>query len=1048
MSQLPSYYGILAHMSTTRLSLLGPPQFYHNGQPVALNIAKMQALLAYLAVTRQRQTRDHLLALLWAESGAEAARKNMRNRLWQTRQLLGEEVIISQSNSLLLASDVWTDVAQFEISLPAQLHLDVPDPAILNELLQLWRGPLLDGVTLAEAPEFELWLTTERARLAQLYTQGLDAFIEHRRQHDDWAQIVSLAQRGLQHDPLYEPFHQALMQAYAHRGARTNALRQFDRLQTLLDQELGVAPSADTLALRASIAQNGLDEDPGNSTATAEPLVQIRAPQATQPDAQPFIGRQTEIAQMMTSWRLAGVGTRKVLLLSGELGMGKSTLWRQWVATLPAEQIVLETRCLNTTQHLPFDPMRRLLSAPFCRQQMAQLAEKLLPIWRAELVRLAPALQTVLPSAADQATTPPALTPTEERALIAEALTQFLRALEASPLILFIDDLHWADGATLDWLLYLTDRMAHEPFLLMGAYRPEDAGAALLQLMAQWRREDILQRIDVPPFTLAETTTLLTALGSNTALADYLHHQSGGNPYYLSQLSDVAVDGIPASLVEIVKARLSYLSADEQPILQAAAVLDPTIDVGLLQEISGRSEAETVDAIDRLLTAALLTERGDGYEFTHPLVATIVREALSRGRRKLLHRRAADGLAARQGAQLTAVAGQLAHHYGEAGDSERALHFADMAGMEALHMSAAAEALAFFTQAQSIRFSPHRQLEIGMALILLPGRMAQARATMQEALETFEAAGDLHGTVKAGLRLAASHLATQEGAAVLRWARRVLPDLEMVEDAELHASAHYLMGTAQYRNGYDMAAAATHLQKATELVNAHGIDSEIGFMSWFEWGNLCLEHGDLAQAIAKFQQAQRVAQSRQSILFEALSLNNMAHATLLTGAVAQALMLVEQAMQLAETYALQPMRYYFLSTRGEVALAAGQLLAADDWFNQALTLAQKYDNPVFVANVQAHLGRAAQARGEFDTALALLTTAQDAIAETHALYLQIQISLWLADLQIARNYVNSAAFHLQQADARLHAAEYGLLHAQANRLRPQIASSPSLQRAP
>ena len=153
-------------------------------------------------------------------------------------------------------------------------------------------------------------------------------------------------------------------------------------------------------------------------------------------------------------------------------------------------------------------------------------------------------------------------------------------------------------------------------------------------------------------------------------------------------------------------------------------------------------------------------------------------------------------------------------------------------------------------------------------------------------------------------------------------------------------------------------------------------------------------------------------------------------------------------MQMAETYALQPMRYYFLSTRGEVALAAGQLLAADDWFNQALTLAQKYDNPVFVANLQAHLGRAAQARGEFDTALALLTTAQDAIAETHALYLQIQISLWLADLQIARNYVNSAAFHLQQADARLHAAEYGLLHAQADRLRPQIASSPSLQRAP
>ncbi|MEZ4660592.1 MAG: BTAD domain-containing putative transcriptional regulator [Caldilineaceae bacterium] len=316
-------------MPTTRLSLLGPPQFYHNDQPVALNIAKMQALLAYLAVTRQPQPRDHLLALLWAESGAEAARKNMRNRLWQTRQLWGEEVITSQGNSLLLAPDVWTDVAQFETGLPPQLHAGLPDPAALNELLQLWRGPLLDGVTLAEAPDFELWLTTERARLAQLYTQGLDALINHWRQHGDWTQIIALAQRGLQHDALYEPFHRALMQAYAHRGERAGALRQFDRLQTLLDQELSVAPSADTMALRASIVQNGRDADPANTEAAAEPLAQIRPPQVAPPDAQPFIGRQTEIAQMMHAWRLAGAGHCKVLLLSGELGMGKSTLWRQ-----------------------------------------------------------------------------------------------------------------------------------------------------------------------------------------------------------------------------------------------------------------------------------------------------------------------------------------------------------------------------------------------------------------------------------------------------------------------------------------------------------------------------------------------------------------------------------------------------------------------------------------------------------------------------------------------------------------------------------------------
>ncbi|MEZ4679917.1 MAG: hypothetical protein R2932_37430 [Caldilineaceae bacterium] len=135
-------------------------------------------------------------------------------------------------------------------------------------------------------------------------------------------------------------------------------------------------------------------------------------------------------------------------------------------------------------------------------------------------------------------------------------------------------------------------------------------------------------------------------------------------------------------------------------------------------------------------------------------------------------------------------------------------------------------------------------------------------------------------------------------------------------------------------------------------------------MSWFEWGNLCLERGDFVMAVDKFTQARQVAQSRQSILFHTLALNNLAYATLLTGAIAAARAQIDEALALAETYALRSVQYYLLSTAGEIALAGGKLELATERFEQALVLAEKYDNSTFVANLQAHLGRVAHAQGQ------------------------------------------------------------------------------------
>ncbi|MCB0104641.1 MAG: AAA family ATPase, partial [Caldilineaceae bacterium] len=713
--------------------------------------------------------------------------------------------------------------------------------------------------------------------------------------------------------------------------------------------------------------------------------------------------------------------------------------WSSQLARRDSTAIVLASRCLNTTQSLPFEPMRRLLGTVRCREQWARMADQLQPIWQAELLRLAPTLRAVAAPQGDQPPVlPTALSPNEERGLIAEALTQFVRAFQGNPLVLFLDDLHWADSATLDWLLYLTDRMANEPLLLVAACRPNEMSAHLVRLMAQWQREGLLERIDLPRFTANETTALLTALGTDATVIEYLHTQSGGNPYYLTQLSDVAVDGIPAPLADLVLARLRYLDEQWQPVLQAAAILEPAINLHLLSVTSGRTEEETLDALDGLLAAAILTEQGDEYEFTHPLVATVMRNSLSNGRRRLLHRRAAEGLVARHGTEEAEIAGQLTHHFAAAGEREQAAHFATVAGAAALRIGAANEAVAFYQQAMQLIPTAERQLGLGQALMLQPGQTDMARQAMEAALLTYERMEDNRGVIKAGLHLAASYLGTQDGTKVLHWARRVLPDIENLDDPTLHASAHYLMGTAQFRNGYSLSEAESHFRSAMALVVEGGLESEIALMSCFEWGNLCLERGEYATAVTRFRQAQELARQWQSIFFEVLSLNNLAYALLLAGKQTAAQKTIDQAFTLANQYAVQSAHYYLLSTHGEIALATGALAKADDAFQQAMALAEKYDNSIFIANLWAHRGRVAHAHGDLAVAHEQLARARQMVAPENALFLQIQINLWYAAVIIDQLDHVTASELLTTVCERLASTEYDQLQRSAGELQTRL----------
>ena len=495
-------------MPSLRLHFLGIPRFERDDRPLELTSAKAVALLAYLAVTRAPQSRERLLGLLWADSSEDAARKNLRNTLWTIRKSLADDVLHADGDRLAIPATVWVDVRELETIVDFGFAIsDSP----LQSAIALYAGPFLDGFTLTDAPEFEIWLTAERERLAQLYSRVLSALVEEHRAAGNWLDVIAVARRALAHDNLQEPMTRALMEAHARLGERSEALRQYDALRATLARELGVEPLPETEALRAAILSG--DVQPITFPPRSAARIPKRQPIMGDMARAPFVGRRAECAALDAEFQTAAGGQARVVLLSGELGIGKSRLWQEWSASLTSDLIVLEGRCLEATQALPFAPLAELFGNRICEQRLFTPGSPVPSIWLAEVARLLPAIRISLPELPAPATLPPE----EERRRVLEAFTQCLIALDARPLILFIDDLHWADRTTLDWLGYLVNRLRDQPLLLVATYRPEDAPAALAHLVAGWGREDALRRLPLARLTGEESAALVASLVSSPA---------------------------------------------------------------------------------------------------------------------------------------------------------------------------------------------------------------------------------------------------------------------------------------------------------------------------------------------------------------------------------------------------------------------------------------------------------------------------------------------------------------------------------------------------
>ena len=732
-------------MTRPGLYLLGPPRIEVGGALLEVDTRKAVALLAYLALTRRSQTRDTLAGLLWPDHGQKRARAALRRTLSSLARAREEGWLeVSRDMVGLDHEAVWVDVDRFRERLAECADHGHPETEVcpaclppLSEAVSLYRDDFLAGFGLRDSFAFDDWQYFQAEELRRELAGVLEKLAWGHGTAGEWEAAIASARRRLLLDPLHEPAHRTLMQLYALSGERASALRQYRECVRILEKELGVAPLEETTLFYRAI-QEGSDIPPLPANTApgtgSDPMPDIPpgheaapVPADTSPaitssiaNGSPLIGRDSGWSALEEAYAAAGSA---LVVLEGEAGIGKTRLAEEFLASAAGRgAAVLTARCYGGEMDLAYGPFVEALEAAAERPELAARLEQAPPGALAEASRLLPALAGKLPEVTPL---PPLDTPGARSRFFEGVVRTLLAALgdasrdDSPPGILFVDDLQWADEASLDLLSYLVRRLRGRPLMVLVAWReelvPEDH--RLRALVSETREMATVVRL----LRLDETAVreMVARSGASPELGERLYRETEGLPLflieYLTAISRGGLDpggeawSLPGGVQSLLRGRLREPGETGGQLLAAAAVIGRSFDFDTLREASGRGEEETVTALEELISHRLIrevpTESGEGsplYDFSHDKLRALAYEETSLARRRLLHRRVAGTLAARARREKGSSAAQIAHHYRLAGRDEEAAEQYALAGEHARSLSAHAEALSHFGTALAL----------------------------------------------------------------------------------------------------------------------------------------------------------------------------------------------------------------------------------------------------------------------------------------------------------------------------------------------------------
>jgi ATP/maltotriose-dependent transcriptional regulator MalT len=537
------------------------------------------------------------------------------------------------------------------------------------------------------------------------------------------------------------------------------------------------------------------------------------APMASRVTSSRFVGRTRELAELEAALADASAGHPSLAFVAGDSGIGKSRLLDEFLRRARAEGA--RTMTGDSIElgdgELPYAPLVDALR-PLAREHDPVL-DALAPAARAELGALLPGLGD---GAASDGTG-------DAQARLFEALlTLFDELAHERPLVLALEDLHWADRSTRSFLAFVSRNLCRERMLVVATYRADELHRRhpLRPLLAELERDANARRLELRPLEpeeLAEQLADILGAPPDEDLVDRLWARSEGNPLFTEELLAAGLDGrggLPPTLRDALMVRVERLSAPAQDVLRLLAV-GQRLDHTLLAEAGGQDPTTLRDALREAVASHIVVATTDGaYTFRHALLREVVEDDLLPGERAELHLALADVLERRPGAGAHLLAG-IAHHYLQAGDQAAALTACVRAATAAESVRAHGEAAAQLERALELwERVPDPEALAGTSRVDLLARAGQAfadagnpargEALLERAVELVDPQAEPHRSAALRGRLAAVRWTRNRGEQALETARAALdllgPDDTSKERATLEswwAHRQMLMGRYQ-----------------------------------------------------------------------------------------------------------------------------------------------------------------------------------------------------------------------------------------------------------
>jgi predicted ATPase/DNA-binding SARP family transcriptional activator len=698
-----------------RIQLLGPFRVWRDEAEITAavhKIGKADLLLKHvLSHPGETFTPDQLVEALWGQeldegkTTVEKAKANLHRRLSELRKLLEPSLAKSAESVYLLStpkgycfnlkSDCHLDAHEFvERCEQAQIQYQQNEyaPAILAYESAL---PLVQGDYLSE-DRYAEWAIQLREKWQAAYVDALANLAECHARLGQYRRAIARCHQALRLQTHRESLYRQLMLYCYLSGDQAEALQIYEQCRETLDKQLDVDPAPETQELYRQILNRhipGIDQ-------IYKPLAIERHPIPYSLGRTPFVGRSKEYALLSNHLREACSGQGRVLLISGEAGIGKSRLVQELLAYARETQgTVLQGRCSDLAVKLAFEPIIQALRYSLTQIQ-TRLKEELAPLWLAEMTKLVPEFLTLTELPVN-----PALSPEQERHRLFEALTQSLICLgQERPLVLVLDDVHWADSATLDFLPYMAPRIAGQSITLIATYRSEETPKPPLASVRDETGRELVHSVSLTRLSLKETQELLQQMGRMPKtvaerLSQRLQQETEGNPFFLvavlqalfeegamrvhengawvTDIDEITTNYrellIPTKVKEIIQRRLERLNKSEQELLTLAAVAGRRFEYRLLEK--AWNQTATLEVIENLSKAQLLVAENGHYEFHHEKVREVIYAETSAPRRQQLHRQIAETIEHLHHHRLEEHFSALAYHFAQGQEFMKAFEY-------------------------------------------------------------------------------------------------------------------------------------------------------------------------------------------------------------------------------------------------------------------------------------------------------------------------------------------------------------------------------------